>query len=192
MVWPVSVLARLRAFLARRCASNELRGGHEALADREFLARHGLWRGPYDEATLFFFLHVYAKHQPKDLSAVLKLTGEMTEVNEMLQGMDRFKDIFICTTNLLERLNPAALHRIQRDQAFVKPVCKGNAARRVFGAVGGPVPHQARGAGGPKHGIFGLICIVGYMAANVCVNQLRSSCVIDTGGDLMLDHVTMT
>ena len=34
LVWPVSVLARLRDFLARRCASNELWRGHEALADR--------------------------------------------------------------------------------------------------------------------------------------------------------------
>jgi hypothetical protein len=30
-------------------------------------------------------------------------TYEVTEVNEMLQGMERFNGIFICTTNLLDR-----------------------------------------------------------------------------------------
>ena len=35
----------------------------------------------------------------------------MTEVNEMLQGMERFNGIFICTTNLLDRLDQAALRR---------------------------------------------------------------------------------
>ncbi|MFM2276027.1 MAG: hypothetical protein RL211_1899 [Pseudomonadota bacterium] len=38
-------------------------------------------------------------------------TYEVTEVNEMLQGMEHFNGIFVCTTNLLERLDPAALRR---------------------------------------------------------------------------------
>uniref|UniRef100_UPI0012FEF4D3 ATP-binding protein n=1 Tax=Macromonas nakdongensis TaxID=1843082 RepID=UPI0012FEF4D3 len=36
---------------------------------------------------------------------------EVSEVNEMLQGMERFRGIFVCTTNLLERLDAAALRR---------------------------------------------------------------------------------
>ncbi|NBX20174.1 MAG: ATPase, partial [Betaproteobacteria bacterium] len=76
LVWPVSVLTRLREFLARRCVGNELWRGHESLSATEFLARHGTWCGPYDEATLFFFLDEYAKDQPKDLISVLAVTGE--------------------------------------------------------------------------------------------------------------------
>ena len=38
-------------------------------------------------------------------------TYEVTEVNEMLQGMERFNGIFICTTNLLDRIDQAALRR---------------------------------------------------------------------------------
>ena len=34
-------------------------------------------------------------------------TYEVTEVNEMLQGMERFNGIFICTTNLLDRIDQA-------------------------------------------------------------------------------------
>ena len=36
---------------------------------------------------------------------------EVTEVNEMLQGMERFAGIFVCTTNLFEELDEAALRR---------------------------------------------------------------------------------
>jgi hypothetical protein len=38
-------------------------------------------------------------------------TYEVTEVNEMLQGMERFNGIFVCTTNLLDRIDQAALRR---------------------------------------------------------------------------------
>ena len=76
LVWPVSTLARLREFLARRCKDNEFWRGHEALPMREFLERHGVWRGPYEEGTLFFYLDEYAKDQPKDLLSVLSVTGE--------------------------------------------------------------------------------------------------------------------
>ena len=36
---------------------------------------------------------------------------EVSEVNEMLQGMERFAGVFICTTNLFEDLDEAALRR---------------------------------------------------------------------------------
>ena len=36
---------------------------------------------------------------------------EISEVNEMLAGMERFAGIFICTTNLFEDLDEAALRR---------------------------------------------------------------------------------
>jgi SpoVK/Ycf46/Vps4 family AAA+-type ATPase len=38
-------------------------------------------------------------------------TYEVSEVNEMLQGMERFNGIFICTTNLMDRIDQAALRR---------------------------------------------------------------------------------
>jgi SpoVK/Ycf46/Vps4 family AAA+-type ATPase len=38
-------------------------------------------------------------------------TYEVTEVNEMLQGMERFAGIFICTTNLMDSIDQAALRR---------------------------------------------------------------------------------
>jgi SpoVK/Ycf46/Vps4 family AAA+-type ATPase len=66
---------------------------------------------------------------------------EVTEVNEMLQGMERFAGIFICTTNLFEDLDAAALRRFtfkirfqalkteQRERMFVAEALGGDAAR---------------------------------------------------------------
>ena len=75
LVWPVPVMQRLREFLVRRCKDNEFWRGHEELDMREFMDRHGAWRGPYEEGTLFFYLDEYAKDQPKDLLSVLAVTG---------------------------------------------------------------------------------------------------------------------
>ncbi len=66
---------------------------------------------------------------------------EVTEVNEMLQGMERFDGIFICTTNLFDRLDEAALRRFsfkirflplnaeQRVRMFVAEVLDGDETR---------------------------------------------------------------
>ena len=66
-------------------------------------------------------------------------TYEITEVNEMLQGMERFAGIFICTTNLFEDLDEAALRRFsfkirflaltppQRERMFVTEALGGDA-----------------------------------------------------------------
>jgi SpoVK/Ycf46/Vps4 family AAA+-type ATPase len=65
---------------------------------------------------------------------------EVTEVNEMLQGMERFAGIFVCTTNLFEDLDEAALRRFtfkirfqpltpeQRARMFVTEVLGGQSA----------------------------------------------------------------
>jgi SpoVK/Ycf46/Vps4 family AAA+-type ATPase len=66
-------------------------------------------------------------------------TYEVTEVNEMLQGMERFGGVFICTTNLFEDLDTAALRRFtfkirflplttrQRESMFVTEALDGTA-----------------------------------------------------------------
>ena len=68
-------------------------------------------------------------------------TYEVTEVNEMLQGMERFAGIFICTTNLMDSIDQAALRRFtfkirfkpltaeQRETMFVVEALEGDASR---------------------------------------------------------------
>jgi SpoVK/Ycf46/Vps4 family AAA+-type ATPase len=65
---------------------------------------------------------------------------EVSEVNEMLQGMERFGGVFICTTNLFDDLDEAALRRFtfklrfhgltaeQRERMFIAEALDGNAA----------------------------------------------------------------
>jgi SpoVK/Ycf46/Vps4 family AAA+-type ATPase len=76
IVWPTHVMERVRDFLARRCVGNEFWRGHEALSHTEFMERHGVWRGPYEEGTMFFYLDEYAKDAPKDLITALATTSE--------------------------------------------------------------------------------------------------------------------
>ncbi|MDE2296971.1 MAG: AAA family ATPase, partial [Burkholderiales bacterium] len=66
---------------------------------------------------------------------------EVSEVNEMLQGMERFAGVFICTTNLFQELDEAALRRFtfkirfkpltaeQRERMFVAEALGGDASR---------------------------------------------------------------
>jgi SpoVK/Ycf46/Vps4 family AAA+-type ATPase len=74
LVWPPVVLARVRAFLNQRCKGNAQWKAHEALSDAVFIERHGAWRGPYEEGTVFFYLDEYVKDAPKDLLTVLATT----------------------------------------------------------------------------------------------------------------------
>jgi SpoVK/Ycf46/Vps4 family AAA+-type ATPase len=66
---------------------------------------------------------------------------EVSEVNEMLQGMERFSGVFICTTNLFDDLDEAALRRFtfkirfmplnaeQRERMFVAEALGGDASQ---------------------------------------------------------------
>ena len=73
---------------------------------------------------------------------------EVTEVNEMLQGMERFRGVFVCTTNLFDRIDQAALRRFtfkirfkpltgaQRERMFVTEALGGEADRLTTDARG--------------------------------------------------------
>jgi SpoVK/Ycf46/Vps4 family AAA+-type ATPase len=64
---------------------------------------------------------------------------EVSEVNEMLQGMERFAGVFICTTNLFQELDEAALRRFTFKVQF-KPLTAPQRERMfVAEALGGDV-----------------------------------------------------
>jgi SpoVK/Ycf46/Vps4 family AAA+-type ATPase len=62
---------------------------------------------------------------------------EVSEVNEMLQGMERFNGIFVCTTNLFERIDEAALRRFSFKIRFLPLKAPQRAAMFVDEALGG-------------------------------------------------------
>jgi SpoVK/Ycf46/Vps4 family AAA+-type ATPase len=141
LLWPVPVLARLRDFLGRRCQGNEHWKGHEALNDTEFMQRHGQWRGPYEEGTLFFYIDEYIKDAPKDLLTVLATTCEALE-----RGLK--KESTLVEKNIdalagLLQLNPAeralllygTLARYQRELRGLLVEFKVSSAQEAYAAI---------------------------------------------------------
>ncbi|HSW15796.1 MAG TPA: AAA family ATPase [Ramlibacter sp.] len=141
LVWPVSTLGRLREFLARRCKDNEFWRGHEALSVADFLDRHGIWRGPYEEGTLFFYLDEYAKDQPKDLLSVLAVTGDW--LADALKKQSTLVEKNIDALSGLLQLNQAeralllygTLARYQRDLRSILVEFKVNNAPEAYAAI---------------------------------------------------------
>lgn len=141
LVWPQPVLARLRAFLNQRCKGNPQWRGHEALADAAFIERHGAWRGPYEEGTLFFYIDEYIKDAPKDLLTVLAATCEWLERRLKQQNTLVQKNID-ALAGLLQ-LNPAeralllygTLARYQRDLRGLLVEFKVSNAQEAYAAL---------------------------------------------------------
>ncbi len=141
LVWPVPVLNRLRNFLNRRCKGNEHWRGHDGLADQAFIDRHGLWRGPYEEGTLFFYIDEYVKDAPKDLLAVLGATREWLE--RRLKKESTLVEKNIDALAGLLQLNPAeralllygTLARYQRDLRGLLVEFKVSSAQEAYAAI---------------------------------------------------------
>jgi len=141
LVWPTSVLARLRAFLNNRCKGNEHWPGHEALSDAAFMQRHGGWNGPYEEGTLFFYIDEYIKDAPKDLLAVLGATADW--LDRSLKKESTLVEKNIDALAGLLQLNPAeralllygTLARYQRDLRGLLVEFKVSNAQEAYAAI---------------------------------------------------------
>jgi hypothetical protein len=140
LVWPEPVLRRLREFLGRRCKDNDSGAATSSWA-REFLERHGTWRGPYEEGTLFFYLDEYAKDRPRTcwrcwpapaqwLTHALKKQSTLVEKNiDALAGLLQL--------NKAERalLLYGTLARYQRDLRSILVEFKVNNAPEAYAAI---------------------------------------------------------
>nr|WP_092945327.1 ATP-binding protein [Roseateles sp. YR242] len=141
LVWPPPVLTRLRTYLASRCQGHSLWAGHEALSDAAFLARHGVWRGPFAEGTLFFYLDEYIKDAPKDLLTLLACTCDVLE--QRLRSESTLVQENIAALGHLLQLNAAeralllygTLARYQRELRGALVEFKVNTAQEAFTAI---------------------------------------------------------
>jgi SpoVK/Ycf46/Vps4 family AAA+-type ATPase len=141
LVWPAPLLTRVREFLVRRCATNETWKGAEALSGPEFLLKYGMWRGPYEEGTLFFYLDEYAKDQPKDLISLLSVTGDW--LTHALKKQSTLVEKNIDSLAGLLQLNKAeralllygTLARYQRDLRGILVEFKVNNAPEAYAAI---------------------------------------------------------
>lgn len=141
LVWPPAALRRLRDFLDHRCRNNEQWRGHEALSDAKFVERHGAWRGPYEEGTLFFYLDEYVKDAPKDLLLVLGATAEWLERSLKKESTLVEKNIDalagLLQLNAAERalLLYGTLARYQRDLRGLLVEFKVSNAQEAYAAI---------------------------------------------------------
>jgi SpoVK/Ycf46/Vps4 family AAA+-type ATPase len=141
LVWPHTVLVRVREFLDRRCKDNELWTGQDRLSPAAFMERYGVWRGPYEEGTLFFYLDEYAKESPKDLLSVLAVTGEW--LCQTLKKHSTLVEKNIDALAGLLQLNRAeralllygTLARYQRDLRSILVEFKVNNAPEAYAAI---------------------------------------------------------
>jgi SpoVK/Ycf46/Vps4 family AAA+-type ATPase len=141
LVWPHTVLTRVREFLVRRCKDNELWTGQDRLTTAAFMERYGVWRGPYEEGTLFFYLDEYAKESPKDLLSVLAVTGDW--LSQTLKKHSTLVEKNIDALAGLLQLNRAeralllygTLARYQRDLRSILVEFKVNNAPEAYAAI---------------------------------------------------------
>ena len=141
LVWPAPVLTRLRSYLKVRCKGNAHWKGHELLADAAFIERYGVWRGPYEEATLFFYIDEYIKDSPKDLLTVLGATCEW--LARRLKKESTLIEKNIDALAGLLQLNPAeralllygTLARYQRDLRGLLVEFKVSNAQEAYAAL---------------------------------------------------------
>jgi len=141
LVWPMPVLGRVRGFLAQRCKGNPHWKGHEALSDEAFVTRHGAWRGPYEESTLFFYIDEYIKDAPKDLLTTLATSCEW--LTRRLKKESTLVQKNIDALAGLLQLNPAeralllygTLARYQRDLRGLLVEFKVSNAHEAYAAL---------------------------------------------------------
>ncbi|QIL74286.1 ATP-binding protein (plasmid) [Diaphorobacter sp. HDW4B] len=141
LMWPDAVLNRVREFLSRRCKDNDSWRGHEQLSNEEFLERHGVWRGPYEEGSLFYYLDEYAKDAPKDLLTLLSSTGQW--LSHAVKKQSTLVETNIDSLANLLQLNKAeralllygTLARHQRDLRSLLVEFKVNNAPEAYAAI---------------------------------------------------------
>ncbi|MBB3194751.1 ATP-binding protein [Roseateles terrae] len=141
LVWPPPVLGRLRAYLTRRCEGHALWAAHDALSDAAFLARHAVWRGPFAEGTVFFYLDEFIKDAPKDLLTLLACTCDTLE--QQLRTESTLVQQNIAALGHLLQLNAAeralllygTLARYQRELRGALVEFKVNTAQEAFATL---------------------------------------------------------
>ena len=141
LVWTAPVLTRLRSYLKQRCKGNTHWKGHELLTDAAFIERYGVWRGPYEEGTLFFYIDEYIKDSPKDLLTVLGATCEW--LARRLKKESTLIEKNIDALAGLLQLNPAeralllygTLARYQRDLRGLLVEFKVSNAQEAYAAL---------------------------------------------------------
>lgn len=134
LVWPVSIAQKVQKFLGHRCVEMPAWAGVSKLSEEEFIARHGVWNGTYDDTTLFYYLDEFCKQNAKDLLALFQGTVDALEKasrHTPLRLTDNIGMLAkVLSLNAAERtlIECAALAKCTRDLRPILVDCKAASA----------------------------------------------------------------
>ncbi len=142
LIWPVSVAQKIQKFLANRCDEMPAWAGVSKLTPEEFVSRHGVWNGTYDDTTLFYYLDEFCKQNTKDLLALFQTTVDALEKStrdtpvRIQQNIEML--VKVLGLNAAERalILSAALAKVSRDLRPVLVDCKSASAAEAHAMLG--------------------------------------------------------
>ncbi|MFZ4757323.1 MAG: AAA family ATPase [Burkholderiaceae bacterium] len=141
LVWPRATLLKLQAYVARRCAEAPAWAGAGDLSPEEFMARHGVWNGLYDDTALHYYLDEFVKLHGKELLRLFQLSAERFDARLVKQRvrlvdnvdmLSRVLGLSVCERSILLH---ASLCKYQRDLRPVLVDCKAASAQEAYGML---------------------------------------------------------
>jgi SpoVK/Ycf46/Vps4 family AAA+-type ATPase len=142
LYWPVSIAQKVQKFLASRCVDMPAWAGVAKLSPEEFIARHGVWNGTYDDTTLFYYLDEFCKQNAKDVLALFHATTEALDKAtrdtpvRVAQNIDMLAKVL--GLNAAERtlILCASLAKVTRDLRPILVDCKAASAAEAHAMLG--------------------------------------------------------
>ena len=142
LVWPVSIAQKVQKFLSHRCTEMPAWAGVGKLSPDEFIARHGVWNGTYDDTTLFYYLDEFCKQNGKDVLALFQGTVDALEKSTRTSSIRLTENIGmlakVLSLNAAETtlIKCAALAKCTRDLRPVLVDCKAASAAEAHAMLG--------------------------------------------------------
>jgi SpoVK/Ycf46/Vps4 family AAA+-type ATPase len=142
LIWPISVVQKLQKFLASRCVDMPAWAGVNKLTPEEFIARHGIWNGTYDDTTLFYYLDEFCKQNAKDLLALFQTTVDALDKStrdtpvRIEHNIEMLVKVLGLNTAERALILCAALAKVSRDLRPILVDCKSASAAEAHAMLG--------------------------------------------------------
>lgn len=142
LIWPVSIVHKVQRFLAGRCVDMPAWAGVAKLSPEEFITRHGVWNGTYDDTTIFYYLDEFCKQNAKDLLALFQTTVDALEKStrhspvRIQQNIETLAKVLALNSAERALILCAALAKVSRDLRPILVDCKAASAAEAHTMLG--------------------------------------------------------
>jgi SpoVK/Ycf46/Vps4 family AAA+-type ATPase len=141
LVWPRATLARLQVYVSRRCAEAPAWAGAGEMPLEEFMVRHGVWNGLYDDSAIHYYLDEFVKLHGKELLRVFELSAGRFDTRlaksriRLVENVDMLARVLGLSGCERSILLHASLCKYQRDLRPVLVDCKAASAQEAYGML---------------------------------------------------------